>query len=273
MALNCPKCNYRNVEGDLNCGLCGELLAARKSAKPQELDAYLICFPYKPIRLVKGTTYTLGRDKENDFVLTGQVVSRRHAQVAWKGQGFAVTDLKSSNGTFVDGQRVEEQPLRGGENLRIGNYDLQFRLVPRGVGQPDFAGAEETSGKTLVLDFGAAGGGQRSAFAGNLRELGLSQILQILSLEGKTGRLKLDFAGTGGHLALLKGNVVHAALGDEEGLPAFQKMCRQAEGSFAFESDRQPEKQTLSGSTHALLLEAFRQQDEDRRDGPTAAVR
>ncbi|MBN1888193.1 MAG: S8 family serine peptidase [Thermoflexales bacterium] len=67
---------------------------------------------------------TLGRSHENDLVLADDdQVSRRHAVIAWDGQRCSVTDLTSSNGTFVNGNRIPPHtpyPLHSGDRLRLG---------------------------------------------------------------------------------------------------------------------------------------------------------
>jgi subtilisin family serine protease len=67
---------------------------------------------------------TLGRSRENDLVLADDdQVSRRHAVIAWDGQRCSVTDLASSNGTFVNGNRIPPHtpyPLHSGDRLRLG---------------------------------------------------------------------------------------------------------------------------------------------------------
>lgn len=67
---------------------------------------------------------TLGRSHENDLVLADdEQISRRHAVINWDGQRCSVTDLASSNGTFVNGNRVPPHtpyPLHSGDRLRLG---------------------------------------------------------------------------------------------------------------------------------------------------------
>jgi hypothetical protein len=68
---------------------------------------------------------TVGRDPGCDVVLAETVVSGRHARLVPRGRGYAVEDLGSTNGTFVDDQPVTAAPLRRGSRLRIG--DTVFR--------------------------------------------------------------------------------------------------------------------------------------------------
>ncbi len=69
------------------------------------------------------TVITIGRDESNDVVLDTPVVSRYHAQVERVGQRYRVRDLRSANGTFVNGQRVEEELwLKPDDAIRIGAH-------------------------------------------------------------------------------------------------------------------------------------------------------
>jgi ABC-type multidrug transport system ATPase subunit len=65
----------------------------------------------------------IGRDSANDVVLPSPNVSRFHAQVERVGQRYRVTDLRSSNGTFVNGQRIEGPVwLKPSDTIRVGQY-------------------------------------------------------------------------------------------------------------------------------------------------------
>jgi ABC-type multidrug transport system ATPase subunit len=66
---------------------------------------------------------TLGRDPSNDVVLDTPAISRYHAQVERVGQRYRVRDLRSSNGTFVNGRRIEgEEWLQPDDAIRIGPH-------------------------------------------------------------------------------------------------------------------------------------------------------
>ena len=69
------------------------------------------------------TQLTIGRDPSNDVVLDTPAISRYHAQVERVGQRYRVRDLRSSNGTFVNGERIEgEVWLRPDDAIRIGPH-------------------------------------------------------------------------------------------------------------------------------------------------------
>jgi pSer/pThr/pTyr-binding forkhead associated (FHA) protein len=76
---------------------------------------------------------TLGRSSDCDLILSDAQVSRHHAQIRRQDSGAVLVDLASSNGTFVNGRRIDAAyRLRPGDVLRLGNTQLLFELP----GQP-----------------------------------------------------------------------------------------------------------------------------------------
>jgi ABC-type multidrug transport system ATPase subunit/pSer/pThr/pTyr-binding forkhead associated (FHA) protein len=89
------------------------------------------------------TLIQIGRDPTNDVVLPSPNVSRFHAQVERVGQRYRVEDLRSSNGTFVNGERIEGPLwLKPSDTIRIG----QFRFV---MGRDQLAQYDDSKGLTV----------------------------------------------------------------------------------------------------------------------------
>src|SRR5262249_20618155 len=83
--------------------------------------------------VVSGPVTTIGRDPGNDRVLDFPMVSGRHARIVRSGDVLVVEDLGSSNGTFVNGTRVDRNAtVRPGDLIGLGSY--QFRLVEAPTG-------------------------------------------------------------------------------------------------------------------------------------------
>lgn len=76
---------------------------------------------------VESTAATMGRGLSNDVILEDTRVSRHHAQLRYKARRFWITDLGSTNGTFVNGERVSETALRDGDVVSLGGLELTFR--------------------------------------------------------------------------------------------------------------------------------------------------
>jgi len=68
---------------------------------------------------------TIGRQPHNDIVLNEAVVSGEHAALQLQG-GAAITDLGSTNGTYVNGRLINKQPLQHNDVIGIGSHELRF---------------------------------------------------------------------------------------------------------------------------------------------------
>ncbi len=77
---------------------------------------------------VESTTATLGRGLGNDIILEDTRVSRHHAQLRYKARRFWLTDLNSTNGTFVNGARVSETALHDGDVVSLGGLEMTFKV-------------------------------------------------------------------------------------------------------------------------------------------------
>ena len=75
-------------------------------------------------RITPGRARTLGRSTNADFVLDGVLVSRFHCSLSVTDGGLAVENLSRSNGTFVNGHRVERAVMKEGDRLRVGRVEL-----------------------------------------------------------------------------------------------------------------------------------------------------
>ena len=98
-------------------------------------------FPGQTFEL-KGQSVIIGRDPASNFVIDDIEVSRRHVRLIVQGSGFAIEDLGSTNGTFVDDQRIRNLvPLKPGATIRLGER-ISFSyeaLAPDEAETRDFA--------------------------------------------------------------------------------------------------------------------------------------
>ena len=76
--------------------------------------------------LLDSETTTAGRHPSSDIFLDDVTVSRRHAEFVRSGDGFAVRDVGSLNGTYVNRERIDETPLAGGDEVQVGKYRLVY---------------------------------------------------------------------------------------------------------------------------------------------------
>jgi len=75
-------------------------------------------------RLPAGSIRTIGRATRADFILDAALVSRLHCRLSAGATELQVDDLDSTNGTFVNGQRVKRSSLKEGDRLGVGRVEL-----------------------------------------------------------------------------------------------------------------------------------------------------
>jgi pSer/pThr/pTyr-binding forkhead associated (FHA) protein len=69
---------------------------------------------------------TAGRHPDSDIFLDDVTVSRRHAEFRREGSGYAVHDVGSLNGTYVNRERIDAAVLSGGDEVQIGKFRLVY---------------------------------------------------------------------------------------------------------------------------------------------------
>lgn len=107
---------------------------------------------------------TVGRVEDNSFQVPEPSVSSHHCEVLLRGKEVVVRDLNSTNGTYINGEKITERVLRPGQTLRLGQVDLRLDTGAPGeppVPPPPAAGAAPTPSKkpldhTMVLQRGVS---------------------------------------------------------------------------------------------------------------------
>jgi hypothetical protein len=102
------------------------------------------------------------------------------------------------------------------------------------------------------------------AFQGSLAELHLPDIIQLISVSGKTGVFHLTDGALKGQIFLNDGKIVHAQLDEASGEEAVYALAIWSQGDFKFEPGVSTEVRTISKSNTNLLMEAARRLDEWR---------
>ena len=75
-------------------------------------------------RLASGAMRTIGRAPRADFILDRALVSRLHCRLTAGDDSVEVEDLSSTNGTFVNEQRIARARLASGDRLRVGRVEI-----------------------------------------------------------------------------------------------------------------------------------------------------
>ncbi len=102
------------------------------------------------------------------------------------------------------------------------------------------------------------------AFQGSLKELPLPDIIQLVSVSGKTGKFTLTRDADRGFIFLKGGQMVHASVGELIGEEAIYSLAIWNSGEFQFTPGEEPDRQTIAKSNTNLLMEAARRLDEWR---------
>ena len=94
---------------------------------------------------------TIGREAENTIQIDNLAVSGFHARIDQAGPDFILTDLQSTNGTFVNDQKVVSHKLSNGDNVVIGKHVLLFVASDKGKVEPEEKQKMDMN-KTMMLD-------------------------------------------------------------------------------------------------------------------------
>ena len=223
----------------------------------------------------------IGRSSELDLVLVEDLVSRKHAKVSLASAGITIADLGSTNGTFVNGEKVRKAQLKEGDRVLIGTNILKLVTVPRIGGAPlDAKAAQQKLEATAAAQEKRQAG--RSAVQGRLEEVPLVDLLQLLATSKKTGAIVIR-GYRGGRVHLRSGKVVSAVIDADPTLPpkkALYRMVAWTQGAFEFapqEGEALPAAMPneIAEGTEQLVMEAVQQADEFARGNlpaPTAAI-
>jgi len=213
----------------------------------------------------------IGRSSELDMVLVEDMVSRKHAKISFSDGKITIEDLGSTNGTFVNGEKVKQARLKEGDRILIGTSIL--KLVHQGA---DGANVDEGMAK-LKLEEAAAAQAARtttkgSSMTGKIEEIPLPDLLQLFHTSKKNGVLVVNSAQEG-KIYLRQGRVYYAVINENHNLgpqKSFNRIITWEQGDFELRpADSQEFMVELDSSTEALLMDALRQLDELKRLQPS----
>ena len=98
---------------------------------------------------------TVGRVEDNTFQIADASVSSHHAEILLRGTDIVVRDLNSTNGTFVNNDRITETVLKSGQTLRFGQVELKIDDGKTSTAPaPASASAKKTVDSTMIIPRG-----------------------------------------------------------------------------------------------------------------------
>ncbi len=147
--MYCTRCGHRNPPDSKFCSKCGHPLHDDTTIglEPTQIEddtGEIIDLPLEDLHegqallvvtrgpnagsqfLIEKEVTTLGRHPESDIFLDDITVSRRHAEIRRKDDGFYVHDLGSLNGTYVGRNRVDNTQLANSDEVQVGKFKLAF---------------------------------------------------------------------------------------------------------------------------------------------------
>ncbi|MDF1515072.1 MAG: ATP-binding cassette domain-containing protein, partial [Anaerolineae bacterium] len=144
--------------------------------------------PIDAAHLDMSSDVTIGRDPTSKLHLDGPIVSWKHAVIVVGSQGHTLHDLNSTNGTFVNGQRIQTPHfLRKGDEIQIGPYTLIYE--ESGVQQYEAAGGVRLDGVNVTREVGHGENTKRI-----LNNISISVFpREFISLVGTSGAGKSTF--------------------------------------------------------------------------------
>ena len=102
---------------------------------------------------------TVGRVEDNTFQIADASVSSHHAEILLLGSDIVVRDLNSTNGTFLNGEKVSEVTLKPGQTLRFGQVELKLddgKPVATTDNAPAPAAAKKPVDSTMIIPRGVS---------------------------------------------------------------------------------------------------------------------
>lgn len=131
----------------------------------------------------------LGRLDSNDIPIHDKKASREHAKIYQQGQQYAIVDLNSSNGTFVNGDKITKRILEEGDEIEIGTVSLRFE-------DPEAVAAKQAAvqkRRSLADDFGSSKPAAATAASSKPADIVLRSHQPLQFRRVKAGRTLLGF--------------------------------------------------------------------------------
>ena len=199
----------------------------------------------------------VGRSSELDMVLAEDMVSRRHARILCSASEIAIEDLGSTNGTFVNGEKITRTTLKEGDRVLIGTSILKVVRLDPAAPMPRRDSSTTNAGRST------------RTMGGSIDEIPLPDLLQLLGSSKKSGVLVVRSDNDVGRIHLRKGTVTFATINDLAVVPPLKSLFRiltWSHGSFELDApDEQPRLNEISVGVQELLLDRT---SADRRAEP-----
>jgi pSer/pThr/pTyr-binding forkhead associated (FHA) protein len=215
-------------------------------------------FPLRPNREI-----IIGRSSDLDMVLVEDMVSRKHAKITTDNHVVTIQDLGSTNGTFVNGEKVRKADLKDGDRILIGTSIIKIIFVD---GENTSHLTETEARSKMAVAANKRSSAAPKSMAGSIEEIPLPDLLQLLSTSRKSGVLVIHSDRHAGKIFFRKGQIYFGNIENQFNIGARKALTRMlgwTQGTFELEPpDESAVLEELDDSTEGLLIESMRQLDE-----------
>jgi pSer/pThr/pTyr-binding forkhead associated (FHA) protein len=210
--------------------------------------------------IVNDKPIIVGRSSDLDMVLVEDMVSRKHARITLQQDQIWIEDLGSTNGTFVNGEKIKRARLKEGDRVLIGTSILK---VIAGEGAPSSTDAKQNLENVAA----ARRTTQARTMSGSIEEVPLPDLLQLFATSKKNGVLVIRTESDDvGKIFLRKGIIYFASINDLDDVPPMKSIFRMLtwqKGLFDLDPpDDREFPSELNISVQEVLMEGLRQLDE-----------
>jgi hypothetical protein len=215
--------------------------------------------------LVPDKTVFVGRSSDLDMVLVEDMVSRKHAGIHVQGDQVWIEDLGSTNGTFVNGEKIKRARLKEGDRVLIGTSILKL-VATDGQSTRD---VQSDARQELESVAAARRTSQARTMSGSIEEVPLPDLLQLFGTSKKNGVLVIRTENQTGKIYLKKGNIFFASINDLDDVPPIKSIYRLLtweKGLFDLDPpDERVFPNAVDLTVPEVLMEGLRQLDEFNR--------
>jgi pSer/pThr/pTyr-binding forkhead associated (FHA) protein len=203
------------------------------------------------------TELVVGRSGDVGLILVEGMVSRRHASFRLEAGKLGVEDLGSTNGTFVNGDKIRQRDLRQGDRVLIGTTILKvvFSQLPLGTKPPPPRSRPKDDIVTA----------DRNGMSGRLDEVAVPELLEMFGSARQRLILEIDSPRGAARVWISAGRVLDCRINELEDAPALKCMLRilgYEQGSFTVSRFKAPEEVRLDRPIPELLVDGLFKLDE-----------
>jgi pSer/pThr/pTyr-binding forkhead associated (FHA) protein len=213
--------------------------------------------------LLPNQEIVVGRANDLQMVLVEDMVSRRHARIFWESDQVQIEDLGSTNGTFVNGEKIKRALLKEGDRILIGTNILKVVSLDSTPTNNPPQNLESVAARRSTQ---AAQSSTTRTMSGSIEEIPLPDLLQLLYTSKKNGVLVIRTDDDLGRIYFRKGQIYHCTINDLEEISPLKGLFRLLTWQTGF-FDLEPPDETkfpneIDVSVPELLMEGLRQIDE-----------